>query len=290
MKTAPLLRIAAPAVLLSIASGMAAAADRIDPRQFGLPGTAAAGECFTKVYYPTEYRTKTERVLVKQAGERIEVTPPIFDTVTDRILVQEAAERYEVTPALYETRTERVMVRPATSEWKLVKNDTIYGVLTQTNAVQTRIDEATGEVMCKIEVPAKYETIEKQVLVAPPRLKTVRIPEKYETIKRRVLKQPASQRRLPIREEYKTIVTQELAKDAELGWVSVLCQTNLSASTVRDVQTRLKQAGHYAGPIDGLYGNGTAAAVKKYQRANGIAPAGLTADTLRRMGVTPRGR
>lgn len=43
-----------------------------------------------------------------------------------------------------------------------------------------------------------------------------------------------------------------------------------SGSEVRQIQEKLKRWGYYNGSIDGIYGSRTEAAVKKFQRANGL--------------------
>lgn len=45
--------------------------------------------------------------------------------------------------------------------------------------------------------------------------------------------------------------------------------------TVKQVQSKLKRWGYYDGAIDGIYGSGTAAAVKRFQKANGLAADGI---------------
>ena len=54
-----------------------------------------------------------------------------------------ASTRLETVPAQYETVTEEVLVRPAYTTWKK-----------GTGPIQ-RIDQATGEIMCLVEVPAE---------------------------------------------------------------------------------------------------------------------------------------
>ena len=44
-------------------------------------------------------------------------------------------------------------------------------------------------------------------------------------------------------------------------------------SEVTQIQTKLKRWGYYSGSIDGIYGSETIAAVKYFQRKNGITPA-----------------
>lgn len=44
---------------------------------------------------------------------------------------------------------------------------------------------------------------------------------------------------------------------------------------VKQVQTRLKNWGYYAGSVDGIFGSGTESAVKAFQRKNGLAADGI---------------
>lgn len=57
------------------------------------------------------------------------------------------------------------------------------------------------------------------------------------------------------------------------------------ASVVVNLQSRLKAMGYYDGPVDGVVGPGTHAAIARYQRANGLVVTGemnaATISTLR---------
>jgi N-acetylmuramoyl-L-alanine amidase len=56
---------------------------------------------------------------------------------------------------------------------------------------------------------------------------------------------------------------------------------------ITDLQQRLKNWGYYSGNINGIYGEDTAAAVKKYQIDHGLKVSGTTdADTMEAMGLT----
>ncbi|MBR2956071.1 MAG: spore cortex-lytic enzyme [Clostridia bacterium] len=58
-------------------------------------------------------------------------------------------------------------------------------------------------------------------------------------------------------------------------------------STVRTVQTKLKNWGYYKGVVDGIYGAQTVSAVKYFQRRNGLAVDGIVGKrTASAMGVT----
>lgn len=60
-----------------------------------------------------------------------------------------------------------------------------------------------------------------------------------------------------------------------------------SGTQVRTVQTKLKNWGYYTGSVDGIYGPKTVAAVKYFQRVNGLAQDGIVgAKTAAAMGIT----
>ena len=55
-----------------------------------------------------------------------------------------------------------------------------------------------------------------------------------------------------------------------------------SGSTVRTIQTKLKRWGYYTGNVDGIYGSKTVAAVKHFQRSNGLTPDGICGPATQR--------
>lgn len=60
-----------------------------------------------------------------------------------------------------------------------------------------------------------------------------------------------------------------------------------SGTLVKTVQTKLKNWGYYTGKVDGIYGPKTVAAVKYFQRVNGLTQDGIVgAKTAAAMGVT----
>ena len=54
-----------------------------------------------------------------------------------------------------------------------------------------------------------------------------------------------------------------------------IVEAALSASQVKTVQTKLKRWGYYAGSVDGIYGPKTKAAVKSFQKKNGLTVDGI---------------
>ena len=135
-------------------------------------------------------------------------------------------------------------------------------------------------------IPAEYQTIKKRVMVEPPKESRVAIPAEYKTVKVRKMLTPEQERKITIPAEYQTITRTEKVSDGSMEWRRILCETNVNASIIRQVQMGLRDAGHNPGPIDGVIGYQTQAALKSYQRANNLAEGGLTYETLRHMNIS----
>lgn len=74
---------------------------------------------------------------------------------------------------------------------------------------------------------------------------------------------------------------------AQSAWAD-LYKKGSSGPAVTEIQTRLKNWGYYTGEVDGVYGSATEAAVKYFQRQNGLSVDGQVGDeTLAALGITP---
>ncbi|MFK7845318.1 MAG: peptidoglycan-binding protein [Rhodothermales bacterium] len=238
-----------------------------------LPPNAKPGECYARILIPEQYRNTTERVLVREASERIETVPAVYRTVQERVMIKEASDRIETIPAVYETQTERILVKPAYTTWKK-----------GTGAI-TKVDNSTGEIMCLVEVPAEYKTVTKRVLKHEATTRKITIPAEYQNVSVRKLVEPAKERRITIPEEYQTVSKREKASDGRLEWRSILCETNTNPNVISSIQRALKRRGFDPGRIDGVMGAETIEAVREYQRSKGMASGQLTMETLKSLQV-----
>lgn len=48
-----------------------------------------------------------------------------------------------------------------------------------------------------------------------------------------------------------------------------------TGNAVTTIQTKLRRWGYFDGPVDGIYGSGTAKAVRYFQQSNGLTPDGV---------------
>ncbi|MCP4121831.1 MAG: peptidoglycan-binding protein [Bacteroidetes bacterium] len=279
--------------------------------------------CPSFEYIPATFKTVEETVMVKPASKRYEVIPATYKTVEETILIKSASSRLEIVPAVYETETETIPVSSASTKWVKKKaqncvssnpDDCLVWCLVDvpaTSRTVTREVLKTPATTREITIPAEYTTIKKKLVDTPADTRQIDVPAeyktmtkkvidtpasvreiascdpKYKTITKTVLKAPASTSEITIPAEYRTISKTVLVKKGGFTeWREVLCETgsNYNAS-VRDVQAALKERGYEPGPVDGVMGAQTRAALLKFQRDNGLPQGQLDVQTLTALGI-----
>lgn len=288
-----------------------------------LPPKASPGECFARVFVSPTYETVTQKMLKQESSERIEIIPAKYTTVTEQVMIEAASERLESIPAKYAMVDERVMVKPASS--RLVNVPARYAKTSEKMLVRPahqewqkgtgpiqRVDEATGEIMCLVDIPAEYRTVTKTVLQSPATTKAIEEPAVYETMQKRVMSQPpttrvvtipakyktvsvtklvspAQEKRVEIPETYQTVSKQVKKSEGRMEWREILCQTNMTQDRISDIQASLAKKGFDPGPIDGVVGYRTMEAVNNFQAKNKLpVDKYLNVATIKALGVTPR--
>lgn len=192
-----------------------------------VPPNAKPGECYAKMLIPAVKETQTERLQVSEE---------------QKVLAR-------IVPAKYDVKTERVLVKEARQYWKAGQGPV------------TRKNEVTGEIMCLVEEPAEYKTIEKRVLVEPEKPEYKMVPAQFETITKTNIVKPES-----------------------WEWRRILCETNMGTDSIIRIQQALNAKG-YNLAIDGRLGDDTLTALRNYQSKNDLATNGITYETLDHLGV-----
>lgn len=65
---------------------------------------------------------------------------------------------------------------------------------------------------------------------------------------------------------------------------------NSRGNTVRSIQERLRELGFYSGTVDGVFGQGTLSAVRRFQESRGLNPDGIVGSaTLEALGINVQG-
>ena len=288
------------------------------------PADAKAGECYAKVLIPPKYETTTERVMVHAGGTEYRKIPAKYETVEQRVLVQEESYELIAIPPTFEMVTETVMVQPEEvvktvipATYRSEKKDVLVSPARVEwkpgRGAYEKIDAATGEIMCRVEIPAQYKTVETTVIATEAKATEQVIPAKFATIQRRVMKtEPTTQRKvIPAKYEtiqikklieaekfeavktpprYEDVERRKLVSSESVQWREILCETNTTPRTVLRIQQKLVEKGYSLGTQpNGNFGPATRAAIRQYQIDNGLPTGGLTISTIKALGVSVSG-
>lgn len=234
----------------------------------------ATGEIMCLVEVPTTYKTVSRRVLASPATTEVVDVLAVYKTVQVRELVSGAQEIRNEVPATYDTVKVKKLVSDVAFVWHEVHN--------REHPAATR----TGNKICLTEHPAVYETVASTVVDTPASSHRVEIPAVYKTVEVNKLVAQAQEVREEIPAEYNTVVSQELAAEGFMEWRSILCKTNMTTSTVADIQRALMQRDYNPGVIDGVIGADTVGAMNAFQHDNQLpVDKYINMETVKALGV-----
>ena len=224
------------------------------------------GSCQETVEVPAQYSTITKKVL-KNSASVTEVAggEGIYKTYTKKVLKSAATTRAIEVPAKYQTITRQKLVASASTS--------------------------------VVDVPAEYATIKKSVIANPATSTSVEIPAEYKTITYQKVATPATVSTTEVAAEYKTVSYRKLvSKGGFTEWRETVCPalvvtgstyTSIPSKGVSifELQKTLAAKGYNPGPIDGVMGSQTKAALVEYQKANSLPIGQLDYETLKSLGL-----
>jgi hypothetical protein len=164
------------------------------------------GTCYREYFIPASYETTEKEVLIKEESEEIKIAEAKFEKAKENVVVKQASKKKVLKPAEFEVVEEKIEIEPAKTVWK--KGD---GPI-------SKIDNSTGEIMCLIQVPAKYKTIKKTVLKTPPVIDVVEVPEEKKEITVSKLVSDATVDKVKVPAEYKKVKITKKVSDAKFIW------------------------------------------------------------------------
>ena len=167
------------------------------------------GTCYKEYYTPESYKTVSEEVVIQKEATKSHVVPAQYEMVEKTIEVKPATKKTVTVPATYGYVEEKVLVEKEKTVWKKGKNPA------------TKLDGATGEIMCLIKVPAKYKTIKKKVVKTPATTKVIEIPAETKTVKVKKLISPAKTETTTIPAVKSTIEKKVLEHGPSFSWIKV---------------------------------------------------------------------
>jgi hypothetical protein len=231
------------------------------------------GEIMCLVEEPAVYKTVKKRVVDQTARTVTENIPAVYKKVKVRTLIAAATQKKIPIPAKYKKVKRQKLATQARVVWHEVHN------------MELTKQSRTGNKICLVEIPSKYRKATKKVVVTPAKTVIEKLPAKYKMVKVKTVATKAYERKIIIPAEYQKVTKTSLVTDGALEWREVLCETNTTKHVVSKIQSALIAKGYDPGPVDGVYGRKTTAAINKYQTDKGFATGGLTLETLESLGL-----
>jgi len=186
-----------------------------------LPSNAKPGECYAKVFIPPTFKTVTERVLVRDASESIEIIPAKYEWVEERILLKDASTELVAVDAQFADRERTLEVNAGHTDWEVNKN--AYCVNPK--------DQPARDIFCLVNHPPVQRTIQTQCQVKPASVQTVCVPAQYQTVRREKLVSAATTRKVCIPAQYENVEKTMKVCDGRMAWKLINCD-NPNAETV----------------------------------------------------------
>ncbi len=202
-----------------------------------LPPGAHAGECYSRTTTPAAWRTVRDAVPQPPKASWRDI-PAVYKTQTRQVLATPGRVDYEHIPEVTGTRVhwvehpgpdrvvelppvyrwveKRVLVSPAHLVWKPGTSTGGYGE--GGDGVSVR---PTGEVMCRVLVPARYEVRRVRVLVTPGRTCIEKGPATRERVVERFVVRPAQTIPHPVAPVYRTVSERVLVSPARRERIEV---------------------------------------------------------------------
>lgn len=231
------------------------------------------GEIMCLVTVPAVYKTVRKKIVKTPATTKIIEVPAVYKTIeVNKVLTIAAIQKTPVNE-VYNTISKTEKVADAKFQWKRV-GEKIKGI------------KYTGHQVCLVSTPDVYKTIHRKVVDTPATTKEIENSAIYKTMKVKTLVTDAQESKAEIPASYKTISKREKTSGERLEWKRVLCKTNMSVATVKQIQKALQKANFYThGPIDGIIGKATLDAIDGFQKTKSLPRGGLTYKTLDALGV-----
>jgi len=163
-------------------------------------------ECFREYFIAAKFEQTQKEVLVKEESEEIKIAAAQFEEVEEIVTIKQASKKKIYKPAEYEIIEEKIEIEPAKAVWK-------KGV-----GPISKIDNSTGEIMCLIQVPAKYKIVKKTVLKSEPAVDLVEVPAETKALKVSKLVSDATVDKVKIPAEYKKVTITKKISDPLFIW------------------------------------------------------------------------
>ncbi|MGB0878952.1 MAG: OmpA family protein [Polaribacter sp.] len=257
------------------------------------------------ITHPAQYRTVKDRVIVKEAGQRLVVVPAVWDTRTVTYRAKEDSNTLRAVNAKFVSDSQTIETKAASARWEMSEkapdcessdpNDCRYWCYKPVPARFTTVSLtklASDASVVSRTIPGVEKTYTVRVMATPPSTRTVEVPPVYGSVKRTVLVKDAWKEEVNVAAKYKTVTKEVLVSKGGLTtWKEVECELvnnnplpinwNLGSATLTSSAKRI---------IDGrllpILKDGVAVAIESHTDSRGSASSNQDLSERRARAVT----
>lgn len=199
---------------------------------------AVSPEYIKLITYPAEYKTIQEKVLIKEAGQKLLVVPAVWGSQEVTYYEKEDGTKLETQKAIFVQGFETVETKAATASWQMSEklpncesinpDDCRYWCYKplpaefKTMPVEKLQRDAT---VTAVTIPGIRRTYNRKVMVKPPTTSIVKTEPEYKTIQKTVLIRDARSEEIIVPAVYRSITKQILVQKGGLtSWKAVDCE------------------------------------------------------------------
>jgi outer membrane protein OmpA-like peptidoglycan-associated protein len=190
------------------------------------------------VTHPAEYKTITEKVLIKEASERLEIVPSVWDTKSIEYVGKEDANKLSVIEASFSSDSKTIETKAESAVWQMSDrkpdcesddpNDCRYWCFKPVVAQFVTIPLTTlaQDATTKSEPVSGYDkSYTRKVMVTKETTRTIAIPAVYGSIEKIVLTKDAWKEEVIVPAKYKSVTKEVLVNKGGLtSWKEVECE------------------------------------------------------------------
>ncbi len=169
---------------------------------------AKPGMCFYEHYKPATIQKNLEKILITEASETLQVVPASFTSSKKEIVIKPKSNKYLTKPVTFKTVQEKVLIEPAKSVWK------------KGEGLVQKIDNVTGEIMCRVEIPAVYKEFSKQVVEKAPVATLIPVAQATKSFDISLLEQDAQEVREPVPATFETVEVFKTLGEPTYSWAA----------------------------------------------------------------------
>ena len=192
-----------------------------------LPQNPEPGKCYVMCKTPEVWKNEQVTIEIAPAYKKIITHPAEYKTVTEKVLVKEATQKLEIVPAVWETKAINYAAKEDANKLKVI--NAVFSPDTKT--IETKASSASWQMSgrkpgcesdnpndcrywCYKPVPATFVTVPLTKLSADAKTESSKVPGYNKTYSRRVIVQKETTRSIEIPAVYSTITKTVLVKDA----------------------------------------------------------------------------